>query len=71
MKIFVKYYIQILHIIKDEGSLSTMHTLLVYLQTAREDRCPVVAGLLLQLDLLVWTARFLKKFLFTKLSLKT
>ncbi|KAJ0091094.1 hypothetical protein Patl1_13281 [Pistacia atlantica] len=43
---------QILHIIKDEGTFSTMHTLLVYLQTANEDQCPVVAGLLLQLDLL-------------------
>ncbi|XP_062090820.1 putative E3 ubiquitin-protein ligase LIN-1 isoform X2 [Humulus lupulus] len=43
---------QILHIIKDEGPLSTMHALLVYLQTAPEDQCPTVAGLLLQLDLL-------------------
>ncbi|KAJ4708471.1 RING-type E3 ubiquitin transferase [Melia azedarach] len=43
---------QILHIIKDEGTYSTMHTLLVYLQTASQDKCPVVAGLLLQLDLL-------------------
>ncbi|CAN6540986.1 unnamed protein product [Malus baccata var. baccata] len=43
---------QILHIIKDEGSLSTMHTLLIYLQTAPHDQCPIVAGLLLQLDLL-------------------
>lgn len=43
---------QILHIVKDEGPLSTMHTLLAYLQTAAEDQCPVVAGLLLQLDLL-------------------
>ncbi|KAH7511943.1 hypothetical protein FEM48_Zijuj12G0037400 [Ziziphus jujuba var. spinosa] len=43
---------QVLHIIKDEGPLSTMHTLLVYLQTALQDQCPVVAGLLLQLDLL-------------------
>lgn len=43
---------QILHIIKDEGPLSTMHTLLIYLQTAVQDHCPVVAGLLLQLDLL-------------------
>lgn len=47
---------QILHIIKDEGPLSTMHTLLIYLQTAVQDHCPVVAGLLLQLDLLVWIA---------------
>ncbi|PQQ13082.1 putative E3 ubiquitin-protein ligase LIN [Prunus yedoensis var. nudiflora] len=43
---------QILHIIKDEGPLSTMHTLLIYLQTALQDQCPIVAGLLLQLDLL-------------------
>ncbi|XP_071733571.1 putative E3 ubiquitin-protein ligase LIN-1 isoform X2 [Rutidosis leptorrhynchoides] len=43
---------QILHIIKDEGTFSTMHTLLVYLQTAEADQLPVVAGLLLQLDLL-------------------
>ncbi|KAF4389991.1 hypothetical protein F8388_002933 [Cannabis sativa] len=43
---------QILHIIKDEGPLSTMHALLVYLQTAPDDQCPTVAGLLLQLDLL-------------------
>ncbi|XP_059634944.1 putative E3 ubiquitin-protein ligase LIN [Cornus florida] len=44
---------QILHIIKDEGTFSTMHTLLIYLQTALQDQCAVVAGLLLQLDLLV------------------
>lgn len=44
---------QVLHIIKDEGSFNTMHTLLVYLQNALQDQCPVVAGLLLQLDLLV------------------
>ncbi|KAI3671014.1 hypothetical protein L1987_87660 [Smallanthus sonchifolius] len=43
---------QILHIIKDEGTFSTMHTLLVYLQTAETEQLPVVAGLLLQLDLL-------------------
>ncbi|GJW23797.1 hypothetical protein Tco_0034419 [Tanacetum coccineum] len=43
---------QILHIIKDEGTFSTMHTLLTYLQTAATDQMPVVAGLLLQLDLL-------------------
>lgn len=30
-----------------------MHTLLIYLQTALQDQCPVIAGLLLQLDLLV------------------
>ena len=44
---------QILHVIKEEGAFSTMHTLLIYLQTALEDERPVVAGLLLQLDLLV------------------
>ncbi|KAL7591164.1 hypothetical protein Lser_V15G32972 [Lactuca serriola] len=43
---------QILHIIKDEGSFSTMHTLLIYLQAASTDQSPVIAGLLLQLDLL-------------------
>ncbi|KAI7750354.1 hypothetical protein M8C21_015542, partial [Ambrosia artemisiifolia] len=43
---------QILHIIKDEGTFSTMHTLLAYLQTAEAEQSPVVAGLLLQLDLL-------------------
>ncbi|XP_058074307.1 putative E3 ubiquitin-protein ligase LIN-1 [Magnolia sinica] len=43
---------QLLHIIKDEGAFSTMHTLLVYLQTALQDQCPVIAGLILQLDLL-------------------
>ncbi|XP_068653023.1 putative E3 ubiquitin-protein ligase LIN [Aristolochia californica] len=44
---------QLLHIIKDEGAFSTMHTLLIYLQTALQDQRPVIAGLLLQLDLLV------------------
>ncbi|GMI92736.1 hypothetical protein HRI_002942900 [Hibiscus trionum] len=44
---------QILNIIRDEGAFSTMHALLVYLQTALQDQRPVVAGLLLQLDLLV------------------
>ncbi|KAL8102427.1 putative E3 ubiquitin-protein ligase LIN-1 [Apium graveolens] len=44
---------QVLHIIKDEGTYSTMHTLLVYLQTALQDQRPVVAGLLLQLDILM------------------
>ncbi|KAI6681868.1 hypothetical protein NL676_035749 [Syzygium grande] len=43
---------QVLHIIKDEGAFSTMHTFLNYLQTALQEQCPVVAGLLLQLDLL-------------------
>ncbi|GJS47902.1 putative E3 ubiquitin-protein ligase LIN, partial [Tanacetum coccineum] len=42
---------QILHIIKDEGTFSTMHTLLIYLQTALTDQSPIIAGLLLQLDL--------------------
>ncbi|MED6150211.1 hypothetical protein PIB30_070194 [Stylosanthes scabra] len=44
---------QILHIIKEEGPLSTMHTLLISLQTAHKFHFPVVAGFLLQLDLLV------------------
>ncbi|KAL8189006.1 hypothetical protein R6Q57_029267 [Mikania cordata] len=44
---------QILHIIKDEGTYSTMHTLLRHLQTAQTDQSPITAGLLLQLDLLV------------------
>ncbi|KAH6823057.1 hypothetical protein C2S53_002051 [Perilla frutescens var. hirtella] len=43
---------KILHILKDEGTFSTMHTLLIYLQNALPDQSPVVAGLLLQLDLL-------------------
>ncbi|WCJ42504.1 Transducin/WD40 repeat-like superfamily protein [Euphorbia peplus] len=43
---------QILYVIKDESPFSTMHNLLNYLQTALQDQCPVVAGLLLQLDLL-------------------
>ncbi|XP_055822313.1 putative E3 ubiquitin-protein ligase LIN-1 isoform X2 [Solanum dulcamara] len=43
---------QVLHIIKNEGTYSTMHSLLIYLQTALPDQCPVVAGLILQLDLL-------------------
>ncbi|CAK7337433.1 unnamed protein product [Dovyalis caffra] len=43
---------QILHIIKDEGAFSTMHIFLNYLQVALPDQSPVVAGLLLQLDLL-------------------
>ncbi|KAI3790166.1 hypothetical protein L2E82_02999 [Cichorium intybus] len=43
---------QILHIIKDEGTFNTMHTLLIYLQTSLDDQCPIIAGLLLQLDLL-------------------
>ncbi|CAI0390068.1 unnamed protein product [Linum tenue] len=43
---------QVLHIIKDEGTFSTMHTFLNYLQIAPVDQSPVLAGLLLQLDLL-------------------
>lgn len=43
---------QVLHVIKNEGTYSSMHSLLIYLQTALPDQCPVVAGLLLQLDLL-------------------
>ncbi|CAH1446311.1 unnamed protein product [Lactuca virosa] len=43
---------QILQIIKDEGACSTMHTLLVYLQNAPMEQQPVIASLLLQLDLL-------------------
>nr|CAB3475651.1 unnamed protein product [Digitaria exilis] len=39
--------------IKDGGSFSMMHTLLVHLQSAPPEHSPVVAGLLLQLDLLV------------------
>ncbi|CAI0543380.1 unnamed protein product [Linum tenue] len=46
------YNEQVLHIIKDEGTFSTMHTFLNYLQTAPVDQSPVLAGLLLQLDLL-------------------
>ncbi|KAI3696066.1 hypothetical protein L1987_79075 [Smallanthus sonchifolius] len=44
---------QILQIIKDEGTFSTMHTLLVYLQNAPMEQQPAVASLLLQLDILV------------------
>lgn len=44
---------QMLHSLKDEGSFSTRHTLLIYLQNSPPDHSPVVAGLLLQLDLLV------------------
>ncbi|XP_024930397.3 putative E3 ubiquitin-protein ligase LIN-1 [Ziziphus jujuba] len=44
---------QILQIIKDEGAFSTMHTFLVYLQMAPMEQQPVIASLLLQLDLLV------------------
>ncbi|KAJ8479726.1 hypothetical protein OPV22_023453 [Ensete ventricosum] len=44
---------QLLHVIKGGGAFSMMHSLLVYLQTSSMDRSPVIAGLLLQLDLLV------------------
>ncbi|CAI9100373.1 OLC1v1037356C1 [Oldenlandia corymbosa var. corymbosa] len=44
---------QILHIIRDEGNFSTMHMLLTHLQVLPPEKSPVVAGLLLQLDLLV------------------
>ncbi|XP_050226972.1 putative E3 ubiquitin-protein ligase LIN-1 [Mercurialis annua] len=47
------FCIQILKIIKDEGSFSTMHTFLVYLQMAPMEQQPAIAALLLQLDLLV------------------
>ncbi|KAG5225691.1 E3 ubiquitin-protein ligase [Salix suchowensis] len=43
---------QILHIIKDGGAFSTTHIFLNYLQVTLPDQSPVVAGLLLQLDLL-------------------
>ncbi|CAL4959147.1 unnamed protein product [Urochloa decumbens] len=44
---------RVLRTIKEGGSLSMMHTLLVHLQSAPPEHSPVVAGLLLQLDLLV------------------
>lgn len=44
---------QVLQIIKDEGAFSTMHSFLVYLQMAPIEQQPLVASLLLQLDLLV------------------
>ncbi|KAJ6731487.1 RING-TYPE E3 UBIQUITIN TRANSFERASE, partial [Salix purpurea] len=43
---------QILHIIKNGGTFSTTHIFLNYLQVTLPDQSPVVAGLLLQLDLL-------------------
>ncbi|KAL3845328.1 hypothetical protein ACJIZ3_002731 [Penstemon smallii] len=43
---------QILQIIKEEGTSSTMHTLLVYLQMSPMEQKPAIASLLLQLDLL-------------------
>ncbi|KAK4391682.1 putative E3 ubiquitin-protein ligase LIN [Sesamum angolense] len=47
---------QFLHLLKDEGTFSTMHNLLMYLQNTLQDQSPIVAGLLLQLDLLVWSS---------------
>ncbi|WVZ72933.1 hypothetical protein U9M48_021315 [Paspalum notatum var. saurae] len=44
---------RLLRTIKDGGAFSMMHTLLVYLQSAPPEHSPVIAGLLLQLDLLV------------------
>ncbi|KAG5543008.1 hypothetical protein RHGRI_015935 [Rhododendron griersonianum] len=44
---------QVLQMIKDEGAFSSMHSFLVYLQMAPMEQQPVVATLLLQLDLLV------------------
>ncbi|KAM0913621.1 hypothetical protein ACQ4PT_012049 [Festuca glaucescens] len=44
---------RVLRAIKEGGSFSMMHTLLVYLQSTTPEQSPVVAGLLLQLDLLV------------------
>ncbi|GLJ40383.1 hypothetical protein SUGI_0831030 [Cryptomeria japonica] len=43
---------QALQIIKDEGTFSTMHMLLVYLQMASMEQRLIVASLLLQMDLL-------------------
>ncbi|KAL7093605.1 hypothetical protein ACP275_11G049800 [Erythranthe tilingii] len=43
---------QILLVLRDEGTFSTMHTLLVYQQNAVFEQSPIVAGLLLQLDIL-------------------
>ncbi|XP_020527492.1 putative E3 ubiquitin-protein ligase LIN-1 isoform X1 [Amborella trichopoda] len=44
---------QVLQIIKDEGAFSTMHAFLVYLQMAPLEQRPLIANILLQLDLLV------------------
>ncbi|XP_068645365.1 putative E3 ubiquitin-protein ligase LIN-1 [Aristolochia californica] len=44
---------KVLQIIRDEGAFSTMHSFLVYLHMAPIEQQPVVANLLLQLDLLV------------------
>lgn len=45
--------------IKDEGAFSSMHSFLVYLQMAPMEQQPVVATLLLELDLLVLPYQFL------------
>lgn len=56
--------------LKQEGSLNTMHILLVYLQQSPIQQRPLAAALLLQLDLLVWIFSFRKiKFLFTSIIL--
>uniref|UniRef100_A0A0D9UYS1 RING-type E3 ubiquitin transferase n=1 Tax=Leersia perrieri TaxID=77586 RepID=A0A0D9UYS1_9ORYZ len=44
---------RLLRMIKEATSFSMMHSLLVYLQSTTPEQSPVVAGLLLQLDLLV------------------
>lgn len=44
---------KLLQAIKGGGAFSMMHSLLIYLQTTSMEQSPVVAGLLLQLDLLV------------------
>ncbi|XP_073000481.1 putative E3 ubiquitin-protein ligase LIN [Typha latifolia] len=44
---------QLLYIIKGGSALSMMHTLLISLQRTLQEQSPIVAGLLLQLDLLV------------------
>ncbi|KAH9300559.1 hypothetical protein KI387_012142, partial [Taxus chinensis] len=46
------YNEQVLRIIKDQGTFSTMHMLLVHLQMPSMEQRPIVASLLLQLDLL-------------------
>ncbi|XP_073276156.1 putative E3 ubiquitin-protein ligase LIN-1 [Primulina huaijiensis] len=43
---------KILQMIKEEGTFSTMHTILVYLQMSPMEQKPAIATLLLQLDLL-------------------
>jgi hypothetical protein len=46
--------------LKQEGSLNTMHILLVYLQQSLIQQRPLAAALLLQLDLLVRIFFFIK-----------